>query len=39
MGLGGNLMWTALFREIWKRENNPKLKLLITSNGNIRKDF
>ena len=38
MGFGGNLMWTAVFREIWKRENNPELKLLITSNGNIRKD-
>ena len=38
MGLGGNLMWTAVFREIWKRENNPRLKLLIILNNCIVKE-
>jgi len=28
MGTGGNLMWTAVFREIWKKNNNPKLKII-----------
>ena len=35
MGFGGNLMWTAVFREIWKQKKNPKLKIIPINNNNI----
>lgn len=35
MGIGGDLMWTVLFKEVWKKENNPKLKIIPFKNGNI----
>lgn len=38
MGLGGNLMWTAVFREIWKKHNNPKLKIIPTKKSKICKN-
>lgn len=40
MGLGGNLMWTAIFREFWNKygKNNKDLKLLPVEHGKIVRD-
>ena len=38
MGLGGNLMWTAVFRELWKKHNNPNLKIILMKKSKICKE-